>query len=61
MPLFNPRQQIWAEEFMWSDDGQFIIGQTGIGRATIDTLQMNHALIVAARLLWAQFGLHPPD
>ena len=59
--LFNPRQQIWTEHFAWSDDEYHIVGLTAIGRATISTLQMNHNLIVAARRLWSQFGLHPPD
>lgn len=61
VPLFNPRQQTWTEQFMWSQDGQQIIGLTACGRVTIATLQMNHVLVVTARRLWVQFGLHPPS
>jgi HNH endonuclease len=39
--LFNPRQQQWLEHFMWSPDGQRIIGKTAIGRATCNRLDLN--------------------
>ena len=32
--LFNPRQQIWSEHFLWSADTLKIIGKTPSGRAT---------------------------
>jgi hypothetical protein len=57
--LYNPRQQSWHEHFAWDADGRYLLGLTPCGRATIDVLQMNHELIVAARSIWAQFGLHP--
>lgn len=40
-PLFNPRQQDWAEHFIWSVDGIIITGITQIGRATCDRLDLN--------------------
>jgi hypothetical protein len=40
-------------------NGKRIIGLTACGRATLDVLQMNHELIVAARALWLQAGLDP--
>lgn len=59
-PLFNPRQHSWSEQFAWSADGLFITGLTGIGRATIDTLQLNNPFILRARQLWIVSGWHPP-
>jgi hypothetical protein len=41
LPLFNPRQQQWAEHFIWSSDGTKIIGISPIGRATCDRLDLN--------------------
>ena len=59
--LFNPRQQLWREHFAWSEDGTLIQGLTPCGRATVVALQLNHALIVAARSIWASIRLHPPQ
>ncbi|NMG18452.1 HNH endonuclease [Brasilonema bromeliae SPC951] len=33
VPLFNPRQQRWAEHFIWTADGLRILGVTTVGRA----------------------------
>jgi hypothetical protein len=33
VPLFNPRQQRWEEHFVWTVAGDYIIGQTAIGRS----------------------------
>lgn len=57
--LYNPRNQNWYDHFAWSEDGRYLIGLSSCGRATIETLQMNHELIVTARGIWAQYGLHP--
>jgi HNH endonuclease len=43
VPLFNPRQNEWPEHFIWSADGQKVLGITPIGRATIERLDMNSA------------------
>lgn len=59
--LFNPRAQIWNEHFVWRDRGVRLHGLTPEGRATVATLQMNDPLIVAARMLWVQWKVHPPD
>jgi hypothetical protein len=59
--LFNPRQQSWSEHFAWSQEGDIIIGQTVIGRATIVALQLNRPLLVSARQVWVKAGLHPPQ
>jgi hypothetical protein len=67
VPLFNPRQQIWSEHFMWSANGRTIIGVTPIGRATCKRLDINDERypqddsIRSARGFWVQAGLHPPN
>jgi hypothetical protein len=58
--LFHPRQQLWSDHFAWSEDSKTILGLTVCGRATIQALQMNHELIVAARAIWVRVKLHPP-
>lgn len=58
--LFNPRQQDWADHFVWSEDGTRVQGRTAIGRATVLTLQMNRATIRVARRRWVSSGWHPP-
>ena len=60
VPLFNPRTQVWAEHFIWSEDGTLVIGQTPIGRATVATLSLNSELRVRARAIWVEAGWHPP-
>lgn len=59
--LFHPRQHSWREHFNWSGDSSHIIGLTGIGRATVVALKMNHPDIVRARQRWASVGWHPPQ
>jgi len=39
--LFNPRHQRWAHHFRWSDNLTEIVGQTAVGRATVNALHMN--------------------
>lgn len=61
VPLFHPRQQHWHAHFRWSEDGTRIIGLTPSGRATIQSLRLNHPLIVIARRRWVAAGWHPPQ
>ncbi|MFN0123213.1 MAG: HNH endonuclease [Blastocatellia bacterium] len=42
-PLFNPRQMPWAEHFIWSADGLYLLPQSETGRVTIDLLDPNRA------------------
>jgi len=58
--LFDPRHQLWADHFRWHDSGEIIIGLTPIGRTTVALLNLNLALRVNARRLWADAGWHPP-
>jgi 5-methylcytosine-specific restriction endonuclease McrA len=66
-PLFNPRQQAWANHFIWTADGIKILGITAIGRATCDRLDVNdnryrgERSITEARYLWEKAGWHPPS
>lgn len=65
--LFNPRQQIWLEHFLWSANGRTIVGVTPTGRATCKRLGINDERypeddsIQSARGFWVQAGLHPPN
>ncbi|MCZ7571035.1 MAG: HNH endonuclease [Ardenticatenaceae bacterium] len=61
VPLYNPRTQDWATHFAWSEDGTQIIGQTAVGRATVEALSLNDDLRVRARAIWVEAGYHPPD
>ncbi|MBE7468961.1 MAG: HNH endonuclease [Anaerolineae bacterium] len=58
--LFNPRTQLWADHFAWSDDRAEIIGLTAMGRATVEALKLNQPLIRLARRRWVVAGWHPP-
>uniref|UniRef100_UPI00308422DF hypothetical protein n=1 Tax=Petrachloros mirabilis TaxID=2918835 RepID=UPI00308422DF len=65
VPIFNPRKQKWAENFVWQDKGIVIEGTTSIGRATClrfdlnDTRYPEEDSIRATRRFWIQTGLHP--
>ena len=61
VPLFNPRTQVWVDHFAWSEDGTLILGQTPVGRATIEALSLNSELRVRARAIWVEAGWHPPE
>jgi HNH endonuclease len=56
--LFNPRAHCWSDHMRW--DGTRAVGLTPTGRATIDTLEMNRALILSIREEEADRGRHPP-
>ncbi len=58
--LFNPVTDEWDSHFTWAADGIEIHGLTAIGRATIDTLQLNRSALTRSRRLWYAAGWHPP-
>jgi hypothetical protein len=60
VPLFNPRTQIWAENFEWVLNATVLKGLSPVGRATINRLQINRECMVEARSNWVFYGLHPP-
>ena len=59
--LFNPRRQQWKRHFCWSENGDFIIGHTACGRATIVALNLNNLIAVTVRRNWVAAGWHPPE
>jgi len=58
--LFNPRIDIWSEHFVWIDQGEKLEGLTLIGRATVQSINMNRSDVVDSRRVWVKAGLHPP-
>ena len=65
VPLFHPVRDMWSAHFAWTPDGQWIMGQTPTGRATIERLDLNDerhddGFIRVSRALWVQGGWHPP-
>ena len=59
--LFNPRKQIWADHFYWSDDRLRVVGLTGIGRATVAALHLgDDPDAIEVRSYWIIAGWHPP-
>jgi HNH endonuclease len=59
-PLFNPRLNIWHENFSWVNYGTIIEGISTVGSVTIIALRLNNLDIVTARALWIEVGWHPP-
>jgi hypothetical protein len=58
VPIFNPRHLNWQEHFRW--EGLYVVGLTAIGRATIEALNLNRAVILAIRTEEEFFNRHPP-
>lgn len=59
--LYHPRKDRWEQHFRWSEDFLHLIGLTPIGRATIETLDLNRTGVVNLRLVLRNQNLHPPD
>ena len=59
-PLFHPRLQKWNIHFRWSKDLLYIVGQTPIGRATVEALNLNRQELINLRQLLIGAGEHPP-
>lgn len=60
VPLFNPRQHVWSEHFVWSVDGLPLLGLTPCGRATITASALNRERMIAIRAADIAVGRHPP-
>ncbi len=60
VPLFNPREQIWDEHFIWDETLTQKLGLTPTGRATVTCLKMNRVESVNLRMVLAAFERHPP-
>jgi hypothetical protein len=50
----------WSEHFIWSNDGLNIIPLTDIGRATVETLDLNRLRILNIRQADVVVERHPP-
>jgi len=63
-PIFNPRQEIWADHFAWDVTRIRIVGRTSTGRATIDLLDLNDdrhdGAVLRIRQRDVADGYHPP-
>jgi 5-methylcytosine-specific restriction endonuclease McrA len=57
--LFHPREQNWQDHFSWKRNGLLIAGLTSTGRATVNSLQLNRAVLLKAREHWLEAGWHP--
>lgn len=60
VPLFHPRQQIWADCFKWTENFTVIVGITPHGRATVEALQLNRPELINLRRVLHMAGEHPP-
>lgn len=58
--LFNPRQHLWKEHFVWDANGLYIVPLTAIGRATCDLLDFNRERAVRIRQADLEVKRHPP-
>jgi len=58
--LYNPRQHLWNQHFVWSTDCVTLIGLTPIGRATIARLKLNRDGVVNLRRILHAVGEFPP-
>ena len=58
--LFNPRKDVWSENFGWAKDFTIVIGLTPIGRATVEVLKLNRDGLINQREMLYKFGKHPP-
>jgi hypothetical protein len=56
--IFNPRQQVWKENFAWN--GVQVVGLTATGRATVQALDLNRSTMLAIRAEEELLGRHPP-
>jgi hypothetical protein len=58
--LFNPRNQAWEDHFIWSADKLTLLGQSAMGRATINALKLNRERIQLIREADLAVNRHPP-
>jgi hypothetical protein len=59
VPLFNPRNDRWADHFAW--DGPVLVGQTPVGKVTIEVLAINLPYRIALRAALIEEGIFPPE
>jgi 5-methylcytosine-specific restriction endonuclease McrA len=59
--LFNPRNDRWADHFIWSADGLRIVPLTATGRATAELLAFNRERVLFIREADIAVRRHPPE
>jgi hypothetical protein len=59
VPIFNPRLANWSEHFQILETTGAVAGLTPTGRVTVERLELNNSLQLAARKIWIQLGLFP--
>jgi 5-methylcytosine-specific restriction endonuclease McrA len=57
VPLYNPRQNVWIEHFVWH--GPELVGLTPVGRVTVNVLAINLDFRVALRRALILEGVFP--
>ena len=58
--FYNPRNDVWREHFMWSEDFMEIIGITAKGRVTVKVLKLNRQRVMNLRRILILAVEHPP-
>jgi hypothetical protein len=58
VPLFHPRNDRWDDHFRW--EGYRLIGVSPVGRALVETFDLNHPRRLLIRQAEEHFGLFPP-
>lgn len=58
--LFHRRRHEWSEHFAWNEDCTLILGQTSIGRATVEALHLNRSGLINLRRILFLVQEHPP-
>ena len=58
--LYNPRTDVWENNFQWSGDYLSIIGISSTGRAMVVALQLNREKLIQYRKEMFNIGYHPP-
>ena len=59
VPLFNPRQDQWADHFTWN--GAVLVGKTPVGTVTIGVLAINLPYRIVLRAALIEEGVFPPE
>lgn len=60
IPIFNPRQMLWNEHFIWSKDALKVLPKTETGRVTIELLNLNRPRLLVIRADDFKVKRHPP-
>lgn len=64
VPIFNPRQEPWADHFAWDAARIQVVGRTPTGRTTIELLDLNddrhNGAVLRIRQRDVSDGYHPP-